>query len=210
MSRWTLGAFLIGLFVALAGGAYTAAPSLVTIVSGSAAVGPINPLVVTGNSNIPTYSAAATFNNSAAGDLYCVAGSATKVVKIKGVRVSAVATSAIVVDVSLILRSSASTGGGAASVALVAMDQLNAAATGSVTRFTSAPTPGTAIGAIRSRKIAASTQGNSATTSEGLFQFSVYWDQPVTLRGTSQFLCVNTTAVGGGGSWDIDHEQTEE
>lgn len=169
------------------------------------------PTVVTGSTQVPTYSAAViALSNTAASDLYCVGGSATKVVKIKGIRISGVATAAIVGDVSIVLRSAANSGGGAAPLALVAMDQLNPAATATVTTFTSAPTLGTAIGPIRSRKIAVSTQGNSAVISEGLFQFSVYWDQPVTLRGTREFACVHVSAFGAGASWDIDHEHTEE
>jgi len=74
----------------------------------------IQPAVVTGSTQIPTYSAAVvSLSNPAASDLYCVGGSATKTVKIKGIRVSAVASAAIVGDVSIILRMAANSGGGA-------------------------------------------------------------------------------------------------
>jgi hypothetical protein len=167
--------------------------------------------VVTGNTNIPTYSAATVaLANTGAGDLYCITGSATKIVKIKGIRISAVATAAIVGDVSVVLRSAANTGGTATAPAVVKMDQSNAAGTATVAAYTVSPTPGAAIGTVRARKMAVSTAGNAATSSEGLFQFSVYWDQPLTLRGTSQLACVVASAFGAGASFDIDHEHTEE
>jgi hypothetical protein len=174
-------------------------------------VAPASPLPVTGSTNVPTYSAATVaLANTGAGDVYCIRGSATKVVKVKGIRVSAIATTGIVGDVQIILRSTAATGGTSTAPTLVAADQQNAAATGAVAAYTVSPTPGTAIGPIRARKIAVGTQGNSVTISEGLFQFSPYWDQPIILRGITQFACVNVSAFGAGASFDIDHEQTEE
>lgn len=174
-------------------------------------VSPTRPMPVTGNNAVPTYSAAVvSLSNTSAGDLYCVTGSSSKIVRIKGIRVSAVATAAAVVDITITLRSSLSTGGGLASVPVVRMDQNNPAPTAVVNSFTTAPSAGSSIGVIRSRKIAASTQGNAALISEGLFQFSVYRDQPIVLRGAAQAACVTTTAIGSGGSWDIDHEHTEE
>lgn len=170
-----------------------------------------NPLPVTGNNTVASYSAAiVALANTGAGNLYCITGSATKTVKIKGIRVSAVATAAIVGDVSIVLRSAANTGGTSTAPTVVKMDQTNAAPTATVAAYTVAPTPGAAIGTIRSRKMAVSTAGNAATSSEGLFQFSVYWDQPLTLRGTSELACVVVSAFGAGASFDVDHEHTEE
>lgn len=171
-----------------------------------------NPLPISGVSSIATYSAAViSLANTGAGDIYCINASATKTVKIKGIRVSAIATASIVGDISITLRSTLDTNGGLASVAVVAMDQTNPIGTATVNSFTSTPTTGTSIGVIRSRKIAVSTAGNAATTSEGLFQFSVYYDQPIVLqKGSTQQACVTTSAFGAGATWDIDHEHTEE
>jgi hypothetical protein len=73
--------------------------------------------------------------------------------------------------------------------------------------FPTAPTPGTAIGTVRTRYI--NIPGNAQSgASEGLFQFSVYWDQPQVLRGSTQGVCVN--AASAGASWAIDAEWTEE
>jgi len=179
--------------------------------SGSAVpVGPNTPGIVSGNTNIATYSTAVIgLSNSSAGDVFCINGSATKVVKVKGIRVNATGGTAAVADVSVVLRSSLDTGGGLASVTMVKNDPLNAPATATVNSFTSNPTPGTLVGAVRSMKMAVGTQGNTATSSEGLFQFTVYWDQPMTLRAATSQLCVATTAISTG-SWDIDAEMTEE
>ena len=170
-----------------------------------------NPLPVTGQSNIASYGAAVVgLANAAAGDIYCITGSATKTVRIKGIRVSAVATAAIVGDVSVVLRSAANTGGTSSAPTVVKHDQNNPAATATVAAYTVSPTPGAAIGTLRSRKMSVSTSGNNATSSEALFQFSVYWDQPVVLRGTTQLACVVVSAFGAGASFDVDHEHTEE
>ena len=174
-------------------------------------VSPTTPLPVTGNSNIPTYGAGSTnIANTGAGDVYCIGGSTTKIVRIKGIRVSATASTAAVVSASVVLRSSADSGGTSSALTVVKSDQNNPDATATVTAYSVSPTPGTAIGTIRVRKIAVGTQGNSATISESLFQFTPYWDQPIVLRGTSQFACVNVSAAGTGASWAIDHEHTEQ
>lgn len=175
------------------------------------AVSTKNPMPVSGNTNVPTYSASnENIQNTGAGDVYIINGSDTKIIRIKGIRVSATANSAAVVTVSLVIRSSAASGGTSSQLTVVRSDQLNPAPTAVVRSYSVSPTPGSAIGAVRSRKIAVGTQGNSATISESLFQFSPYWDQPITLRGASQSLCVNVSAAGAGASWAIDHEHTEE
>lgn len=186
-------------------------PAPIEIDVGGSGVSTMAPFPVTGESTIPTYSASnGDIANTGAGDIYTITGSDTKTVKVKGVRISATATSAAVVNASIILRSSAASGGTSSTLTVVKHDQDNPAATAVVRSYTVSPTPGTAIGTIRSRKVAVGTQGNSATISEALFQFSVYWDQPIVLRGSGQSLCVNVSAAGSGASWCVDHEHTEE
>lgn len=174
-------------------------------------VSEFNPIYIAPFSGQQTYSSAV-LNQAytVSGDIYCIIGSATKIVKIKGIRISAVATAGIVGDVSLIIRSSLNTGGGLASVPIIAHDSNNSIATASVNSFTSAPTTGTPVGVIRTKKLAVGTSGNSAITTEGLFQFSVYWDQPIVIRNSNRALCVNVSAFGAGAFFNIDHEHTEE
>lgn len=174
---------------------------------------PANPFFVDGNTAKFTYAGAATgVALTTPGDVYCVVGSATKIVRVKGIRVSATATAGAVIDGQLFLRSTLDTGGTPASVPIVAQDSNFPAATATATSYSggTAPTPGTSIGLIRSQKIPVGTQGNSANAGVALYQFSVYWDAAVTLRGTAQSLCVNMTGLAAGASIDVDHEHTED
>lgn len=169
------------------------------------------PTIVSGNTSTPTYSSAVTGQaNSSAGDVYCVAASATKTVKVKGVRVSAIASAAIVSDVVINKRSTLNTGGTPTAVTVVPHSSENPPGTATVTSYATAPTPGTLVGAVRSQKLPITTTSGTLAPSPTLFQFSVYWDQPIILaKGSTEALCV-TVASTAGGQWDVDHEHTEE
>lgn len=170
------------------------------------------PPAVTGNTPIPTYSASiAGLANTGTGDLYCISGSATKTVKVKGIRVSAIATAAITISASIVKRNTAASGGTSTTPTIVPSDSLNAAGTAVVRAYTVSPTPGALVGQIRSEKLSVGTQGSNNNSDTALFQFSVYWDQPQVLRGVAESLCVTAPiAAGAGASFDIDHEHTEE
>jgi len=168
---------------------------------------PKTPAVITGQTDVNTYSASASFANSGVGDLFCVYGSATKIVKVKGVRITGVNSATSTTEMGIIRRSTLGSGGGLTAITPVSSDSANPTVTGSAMFFTSAPTPGTTVGRVRDRYItlpAAAAGG----VSEGLFQFTPYWDQPQVLRGTSQGICVN--AASAGASWAIDAEWSEE
>lgn len=176
-------------------------------------VGTNNPLPVTGSVNVATYSAGASFSNTTvgAGDLFCTYGSATKVVKIKGVRITGVASaSAGTVAISLIRRSAVNTGGTPNAITPIPSDSLNPTATATSTYYNGAnlPTSGTTVGSVRNRYISLPVAASANTVSEGLFQFSVYWDQPQVLRGISEGLCFNGAANST--SWAVDMEWSEE
>jgi hypothetical protein len=173
-------------------------------------ISPTAPFPMTGNTNIPTYSGGAQIANTGAGDILCIRGSATKTVRVKAVRISAIASAAIAVDVLLYRRSSAASGGTAVAAALTPSDSLNAAATATLTTYTVSPTPGTTVGVVRAAKLAVGTTGNSNTIGDEIFHFTGYWDQPQVLRGTSQFLCVNVSALGTGASINVGTELTEQ
>jgi hypothetical protein len=170
-------------------------------------VGTNTPFPITGVNNVPTYSGSIAFANSGVGDLYCVYGSATKTVKVKGIRVSGVNGSTSTTSMAVIKRSTLGSGGGLTAITVTPSDSLNPASTASAIYFTSAPTPGTTVGNIRNRYITLPV-ATSGPVSEGLFQFSVYYDQPVVLRGIAEGVCVN--AASAGASWAIDAEWTEE
>lgn len=195
--------------------AFSQAQQVIPCVGSSAACAPVTaaaPLPTTGNTDIPTYSGSVTgIANTGTGDVYCIQGSATKIVKVKGVRVSAVATAAITIPAVLIRRSTLDSGGTSAAVTLVPSDSLNAAGTAVVKSYSVSPTPGTAVGQIRTEKLAIGTQGSANSSDTALFQFTVYWNQPQVLRGVNESLCVSLpVAAGAGASLDIDHEHTEE
>lgn len=171
----------------------------------------IQPTVITGLSQVPTYSGAVvSLANTGGSDIYCVTGSDTKLVKITGFSVSPHADGSGIVAVTVVLRSTLNTGGGLASVPIVKMDQLNPAPTAVVNSFTSAPTYGTAIGTIRS--IIISMEGTGATGRAGIAptEFPFTWGQPIVLRGSTQEACIHSESIGAGGHWEINHDHTEE
>lgn len=171
------------------------------------------PLPVTGQTAIPTYSGiAAALAYTAAGDIYCITGSSTKTIKVKGIRLSAIAGSAAVIDTEIVLRSTVNTGGSPVSVLSTPSDPLNPTATATITAYTgaSAPTAGTLIGEYRIQKTVVLASNASTFTQPALFQFTPFWDQPVILRDALHSVCVNVSAAGSGASFDIDHEHTEE
>jgi hypothetical protein len=165
---------------------------------------------VYGNTTVATYSAAAGMAASATGDVYCITGSTTRTVHVKGIRISAVASgTAATVALTLNKYSTAPTGGTTVATSIIPSDSANAPATATVTAYTTAPTSGTLVGKIRSQYVAAPIPASAVVSNPALFQFSVYWDQPVILHG-AETLCVNSAPISAGaGSWSIDHEHVE-
>lgn len=168
------------------------------------------PMFTIANTNIPTYRAAiASFGNSSAGDVFCINGSATKVVKVKNIRVTAVASQGIADDITLIRRSAADTGGTPTSVSLIKNDTLNASPTASVTAYATAPSTSGTAGVVGSQVISITTTTGGVAAIAAIFTFAQSGDQPEVLRGTAEGLCINVPATAGG-QWSIDEEHTEE
>jgi hypothetical protein len=170
------------------------------------------PPAVSGNTNVPTYGAALhNFSNSSAGDIFCISGSATKIVKVKAIHISAVASAAVVSTLSVARRSSLNTGGTPTVVTPVLSDTaVNPAATAVVTGYATAPTAGTLVGRVRAQKLSIPTATSTTfATTPATFDFARYWDQPQVLRGVTQALCVDVDGTAGG-VWEIDAEFTEE
>ena len=153
------------------------------------------------------YAAAGTSTLTVAGDIYCVQGSASQNIQITKIGVSAIATAANTVNVSVIVRSSADTGGTPSNVSIESYDQTNPAATAVATSYATAPTLGNVIGTVRSANVVVGAKGSStASIGEILFRFE---PSPLLLRGTSQFACINVSAVGAGASISVFHEHIE-
>lgn len=142
-------------------------------------------------------------------DIFTIKGSATKTVSITQIVLTGVATTAISVPVDLVIRSTADTAGTSTAPALVPHDSNDAAATAVVAAYTVNPTLGTAVGSIRTEKIAFTVTG--VVGSRSVYDFGVRPGKPIVLRGTAQQLCVNfnaTTVLGS--SIDVWVEFTEE
>lgn len=187
------------------GCAYNTAPvALPTGNAGWVSCNQFGSLSITGDGNVPTYSAAALSQASAfAGDLFCLKGSATKVVKLKSIILSAAASGTNNPAISLVRRSTADTDGIA--LTMVPSDSNSATATASAIGFTSAPTQGTLVGIIRARTMLIS---NSLTEIPFAYDFASYWDQPQILRGTSESICAVIPSVSGS-TWSYSMEWTE-
>jgi hypothetical protein len=145
-------------------------------------------------------------------DIFTIYGSATTVVRITRVTISATQTTAGTISVLLIRRSSANTGGTSTSPAIAPMDSNNAAATATVKAYTVNPTGlGTAVATILSEKLFVAAPATASGGGISIFDFGIRGTQPVVLRGVAQGLVVNlnSTTVAGS-SFCIDVEWTED
>jgi len=146
----------------------------------------------------PTFSAAAVgiaIPQTGAMDAVCIAGSATKTVRIKRITISGIDATAQTATVNLVLRSAASTGGTSTSPSVVPLDSSNAAGTAVVKAYTVASTPGAAIGTVRSQSIGfAAATGSAAQAVTWNFDPETM-SQEVILRGVAQQACINFPAA---------------
>ncbi len=162
--------------------------------------------------NKTTYSCSTTAAAGVVGDTFVITGSATKTVRVTRVSISATSGAAVDVDVSVVKRSTADTGGTSTAVTVAPHDSANAAATATVALYTVVPTPGTTVGsAVRVGKLFAPLATTSAVAATPLI-----WDfgngpkQGIVLRGIAQQLAINLGSALTTGSIDIDMEFTEE
>lgn len=171
--------------------------------------GPVPQVSIT--TNIPSYAAAdAAIANTGAGNILCLYGSATKTIYINVIHATASATSATEANASVIKYSTAQSGGTPVAETVVPLDSSNAAGTAVATAYSVSPTPGTAVGTVGVHKIAIGVQGNTANTTEALWEYGIRSDQALVLRGTSQGACINVSAAGSGGVWAAYMKWTEQ
>lgn len=123
-------------------------------------------------------------------DVWLFQGSATKTIRIHKIKISGTTSSGapIKVTMSLVIRSTANTGGTSVAATAVPHDSNNAAATATIVHYTANPTVGTSIGEIRAN--------TTAIQSDGFTDNMPLWDfetggQPIILRGTNQYLAIN-------------------
>lgn len=157
----------------------------------------------------PDYSATITnFAHSSAGDLLSITGSASQVVRVQRIAISATSSSAATIDIALMLRSSLDTGGTPTALSMIPSDALDPPATATVTAYATAPTAGTPVGLIRGQKYQLSPANQGGTTIPLVWLGTPNSQELVVLRGTSSALCVLVSTLAGG-NWDVSVQWTE-
>lgn len=165
-----------------------------------------------------TYSGVVTDLVAAVGDFLTFTAPTVqgRVMKLTRVAVSAVATAASVTNIQMLKRSTVDTAGTGAGVTVASHDPQAGAASTIVTSYTSAPTPGTTIAAIRSAKY---TFGAAAAgpTPQLIWQFGDRAAQAPKLIGPSvgtivvaQQIVLNISATPAGILLSVEFEFTED
>lgn len=162
----------------------------------------------------PTYSASTIkVVPDAAGpkDMFTLTGSATKVVRLVRIWVTGVQTTASALDIKLIKRSTANSGGTSEVVSAVPHDSLSPAATAVMRAYTvNATNQGTQVGSLGSRKIMIPAAGDKTPTPTPAYE-AIVPSQAIVLRGTSEVVAVNFCGdVITGGKINCSFEWTEE
>lgn len=169
-------------------------------------------LAVPTDSSMLTYSASikGLVAASSATDIFEIKGAAGKVVRITRLQVSGRATAAASVDIAVIKRSTANTGGTSTAPAAVPHDSTFGAGTATLKAYTVNPTTGTSIGTLRQQQL---FLGDLTTGGPGAAMVLNFGDRPAAcpnLRGVLESLCVNLNAeTASGNLLDIDVEWTE-
>lgn len=144
---------------------------------------------------------------ASATDIVCIAGSATKTVRVQRLVLSGSAGTLVTVPVALYRRAAADTGGTAASTTanpannVTSLDTgLAAASVASATTvsYTANPTIGSAGTIIDARSLTLPVTSAGVVSAPLIYDFgkdSVNLLPPLTLRGTAQQACLNLTAV---------------
>jgi hypothetical protein len=200
-------------------------PQMGQVYSGSYPAFPANSLQVVsldktgaqmsnGEGRKPTYSAAliAYTPYATPQDIVGIVGSAGKQVRVLRFAVSGRATSANQLDVQLVKRSSADTGGTPTTVTAVAHDSNDTAASAAVTSYAAAPTAGTLLGAVRAQQINLSAAGSGGAAVPIEFDFGTCNDKSIVLNAASEglYLNLNGAAMPGGAVLNVFVEWSEE
>jgi hypothetical protein len=146
-------------------------------------------------------------------DIFTITGSSTKTIRVTRIELSATQTTVGYVNVVLLKRSGADTGGASTQPTIVPHDSNNTGATAIINAWTSNPTTGALVGNIRSSRIFVSTAtgGPTATENSLIWDFGTRPGQAIVLRGTAQVLAVNLNGTTvSGGAFNISMEWTEE
>lgn len=142
-------------------------------------------------------------------DIAILPGNASNTVHVTKVTISGIQTTAGLVDVLLIKRSTANTVGTSSAIPSVPLDASDAAAVSLGLQYTANPTPGAAVGTIDRAYIPAGPLATGITPVTYVFEFARY-GKPVILSGIAQGLAVNLNGVTvTGGTFTIIYEWLE-
>lgn len=155
-----------------------------------------------------SFRASATVSSAAsATDIAVMPGNASNTVLLTKIKVSCTQTTAGIIALNLIKRSTADTLGTSAAMTVVQDDSNTAAGASAPLTYTANPTTGTTVGNVDTIKFGCMATG---TTSPNDYYILNSQQKPIVLRGTAQQLAVNlggTTVTGG--SFTITFEWIE-
>lgn len=144
-------------------------------------------------------------------DIFYIAGSATKTIRVLRIQVYATQTTAAAANIFLIKRSTANTLGTAVATTKVPLNSQNAAATATVQHYTANPTVGTTVGTVQAYRGILPAGATLINNPICTWEFGRFSGQAIVLRGTAEGLAVNLNSVTiAGGSFIITCEWTEE
>lgn len=165
--------------------------------------------------NVPTYRAVIADLTPAASatDVTTVCGSATKTVKVTQVEATADATAAGVLDFYTFLRTASDVGGTSAVVTAASLDQSNASATATVTKWTANPASvGSGVMVSASQYVMPAAATPALPIVPWRFDAGTRNTQPMVLRGINQCLAIgfNGQTIPAGVVTHFNIEWTEE
>lgn len=170
-----------------------------------------NPVPITSaDTTAPTYSAANlwTLTSGTPTDAAQLAGSATKIIKIRRITINATSTTATNVNIDIVRRSSANSGGAPTTVLAARYDTTDPAPTAVLTTYTGSPSQGTTVATLKNMTFVAST-GNGLIPSQ-VYEFGGAGAKPIVLRGAGEFIAFAANNAANGVSMRMTVEWTEE
>jgi len=164
-----------------------------------------------GSGLLPTYSYASFGNTPAATatNILTLAGAAGKIIKIRSVFISGIATTAGSLRTDLVKRSTADSGGTATTPTGVAWDSQNPTAAATLALYTANPTVGTAVGILATRRVFLNL--TTAVIDRMVESFGIRWESPIVIRESEYFSISHAGAtIPSGGVVDLGITWTEE
>ena len=151
-----------------------------------------------------TYSATSTTAAGVAGsitlaalatDFFTITGSASKIIRVRKMRLWILSAANFNPQILLVKRSTANTLGTSTASPIVPSDSANAAATATVLSYSANPTLGTLVGAIGDARTYSSAIASPTYISAVDYDFTRLGAQPIVLRGTGEVLAFNFNGV---------------